>query len=79
VEVLQKPYSDLSAALAARSRAHGVTDLDAQQDFLSYGRGILEEVLFNGGRPLPTIPQDTDAFHAEGILVAWDGRVGLPR
>ncbi len=79
VEVLQKPYSDLAAALAARSRVHDVTILDAEQDFLSLGRGILEEVLFNGGRPLLIVPQETDTFHVERVLVAWDGSARASR
>ncbi|RDI61765.1 universal stress protein [Microvirga subterranea] len=79
VEVLQKPYSDLAAALAARSRVHDVTVLDAERDFLSLGRGILEEVLFNGGRPLLIVPQGTDVFRVERVLVAWDGSAKASR
>lgn len=79
LEVLQQPYSGLAAALAARTRVHDVTILDAEHDFLSLERGILEEVLFNGGRPLLIIPQGTDAFRAEKILVAWDGSARASR
>lgn len=79
VEVLQKPYSDLAVALAARSRVHDVTILDAEKDLLSLGRGILEEVLFNGGRPLLTVPPGTDTFQVERVLVAWDGSARASR
>ena len=44
-------YQRLADALASRIRVHDVTVLDAEQELLSLGRGILEEALFNGGRP----------------------------
>lgn len=79
VEVLQRPYQRLADALASRIRVHDVTVLDAEQELLSLGRGILEEALFNGGRPLLIVPPGTDTFRADKILVAWDGSAKATR
>ncbi len=36
------------------------------------GRALIEEALFNTGRPALIVPQSASAFSAEKVMIAWD-------
>ncbi|MGO4572119.1 universal stress protein [Microvirga sp. 2TAF3] len=78
-EVVQEHYSILTISFTKRARIHDVTIFGAEPDALSLRRGLLEEPLFNGGRPLLVIPQSIDTFRARTIIVAWDGSAKAAR
>ncbi|MBF9232664.1 universal stress protein [Microvirga alba] len=78
-EVVQEHYSVLAPETAKRARVHDVAVFDVQPDPLSLNRGLLEEVLFNSGRPLLIVPKGIDTFRSNKIVVAWDGSARATR
>lgn len=77
--VIQEHYTLLASAFTKQARIHDVTVFDAEPDTLSLRRGILEDALFNGGRPMIIVPPGVNTFRAEKILVAWDGSAKATR
>lgn len=72
-EVVQEHYAALTTRFAKRARIHDLTVFDADPDALSLNRGLLEEALFNSGRPVIVVPPGAESFRGDHILVAWDG------
>ncbi|WP_230530160.1 universal stress protein [Microvirga roseola] len=71
-EVIHDNYAVLASRFAKRTRIHDLTLFDADPDAMSLGRGLLEEAMFNGGRPVLTVPAGCDTFKIENVMVAWD-------
>ncbi|WP_112662335.1 universal stress protein [Microvirga flavescens] len=72
-EVLQEPYAALTASFTRRARVHDLSIVDAELNSWSLERGLLEETLFNSGRPVIVVPAGVNEFKARTILIAWDG------
>lgn len=72
-KVVQEHYSLLSLSFTKQTRLHDLTLFDAEPDALSLKRGLLEDALFNGGRPLLVVPSKCEEFRGRTIIVAWDG------
>ncbi|QFU17698.1 universal stress protein [Microvirga thermotolerans] len=78
-EAIQKHYALLASSFTKRVRTHDLVIVDAEPDSLSLRRGLLEEALFNGGRPMLVIPPNVETFRVQNILVAWDGSAKATR
>ena len=72
-ETAQMSYPDVIATFAAHARVHDLTVLEKDVDFLSLEEGILDEALFQSGRPVIVVPEKVHEFRCKRILVAWDG------
>jgi nucleotide-binding universal stress UspA family protein len=64
---------------AMQGRLHDLTIVDSPVDFFAVGRALVEELLFQSGRPLLVIPAGVTAFKAKRIVVAWDGTARAAR
>ncbi|HZH51862.1 MAG TPA: universal stress protein [Microvirga sp.] len=79
VESVQLRYADLVETFSRLCRVHDLTVVDAEADLLAVDRGLIEQSLFNSGRPVIVVPRGTASFQAERILVAWDGSAKAAR
>lgn len=64
---------ELSERFIQQARLQDVTVLDAGDDLLGNNRSMIEEALFNSGRPLIVIPKTGGNPEPKRIAVAWDG------
>lgn len=78
-EVFPLTYPDLAARFTTRARVHDLAVVEADSEPLSIGRGILEDALFNGGRPLIVVPKGREVFASKRVVVAWDGSAKAAR
>jgi len=78
-EVVQDHYAVLTTRFAKRARLQDITIFDAESDSLSLPRGLLEEALFNSGRPMIIVPSGCDTFQVRNVVVAWDGSAKAAR
>ena len=78
-EASQMDYNDLTSTFAIQARVHDITVLDGQAHALAIGHGLLEEVLFESGRPVIVVPRGIDAFSVKRVIVAWDGSAKAAR
>lgn len=78
-EAPQLSYPDLIRSFTAQARVHDLTILDAEPVALAVDRGLIEQVLFESGRPLIVVPAGTDTFRCRRALVAWDGSAKAAR
>ena len=78
-EAPQLRYSDLTFAFAASARVHDVTVLDADSELLSLTEGILQQALFESGRPVIVAPEAVHRFACRRVLIAWDGSARAAR
>jgi nucleotide-binding universal stress UspA family protein len=69
----QRSYPDVIATFAAHARVHDLTVLEKDVEFLSLEEGILDEALFQSGRPAIVVPPNVHEFRCKRVLVAWDG------
>ncbi|MBF9196955.1 universal stress protein [Microvirga terrestris] len=72
-EAIHRSYPVLATEFAKRARVHDLTIFDAHPDALSFNRGVIEETLFNSGRPLILVPPSFDTFKISTAIIAWDG------
>jgi nucleotide-binding universal stress UspA family protein len=79
VETPQLVYSELGARLVAQARVHDLSVLDLEKDAAERDRGLIEEALFDSGRPVIIVPPGAETFAAGRILIAWDGSAGAAR
>jgi nucleotide-binding universal stress UspA family protein len=71
---------DQTLATAARlARLHDLTVMDDPQSYFTWGRALVEELLFHSGRPVIVVPGDRRIFRGERLLVAWDGTARAAR
>jgi nucleotide-binding universal stress UspA family protein len=74
VELAHDDYVAAAKRLAGLARACDVAVMQADDQTVSLTEGVLEEVLFNSGRPVIVVPQDwSGPARAARIIVAWDG------
>jgi nucleotide-binding universal stress UspA family protein len=79
VESPQLRYPELLEAFTAQSREHDLAVLDAEPVSLTVDRGLIEQVVFESGRPLVVVPNEWDTFTCERIVIAWDGSAQAAR
>ncbi len=73
------PHVDLVAAFLAEARVHDLTIIDAETSPWAPDRAIIEAAVFESGRPVLVVPQGTEIFKANKVLVAWDGSARAAR
>jgi len=75
----QLAYPALIRSFASLARTHDLTVLDAEPIALAVDRGLIEAVLMDSGRPLIVVPQGSEVFVGNRIVVAWDGSAKAAR
>jgi len=78
-ETVQLRYAELVEKFASLCRIHDLAVVDADPDFLTIDRTLIEQALFSSGRPVIVVPRGVDEFKAERIVVAWDGSAKAAR
>lgn len=73
VEAPQLSYPDLLDAFVKQARVHDLAVIDAEEATIDIDRGLIEQVVFESGRPLLVVPVGCDTFSAKRIVIAWDG------
>lgn len=73
VEAPQLSYAELLDAFVKQARVHDLAIIDAEEATIDIDCGLIEQVVFESGRPLIVVPAGLDAFSAKRIVVAWDG------
>lgn len=73
VRTPQLAYPDLVNSFTSLARVNDLVVLDAEPEAIHPDRDLLQALLVNGGRPLVVVPAGWTGFHAQRILVAWDG------
>ena len=67
------PYPDLLDSFAFKARLHDLTVYAAEPESLGLGRGVIETLLTQSGRPLIVVPSQKKTFSCRRIVIAWDG------
>lgn len=73
VEAPQLSYADLLDAFVKQARVHDLAIIDAEEATIDIDRGLIEQVVFESGRPLVVVPVGCDTFSAKRIVIGWDG------
>lgn len=74
VEVVHDSFTSVAQRFVQMSRLADVAILEPNSEFLSFEKGLIEEVLFGSGRPVIVVPRERTGGNAlERIIVAWDG------
>jgi nucleotide-binding universal stress UspA family protein len=78
-EAPQLSYPDLIRSFTALARVHDLTVLDAEPVAAAVDRGLIEQVLFESGRPLIVVPAGSGTFRCRRVAIAWDGSAKAAR
>jgi len=70
---LVRSHADITTTVSFLGRLHDLAITDSGPALAGEGRAIIEELLFNAGRPLIVAPNSATEFRADVIVVAWDG------
>ena len=74
LDVLQEDYTRLAADLGSLARLADIAVMEADSGNVSLHEGILEQVLFDSGRPIIIVPPDWSGGAKAGkAIVSWDG------
>lgn len=80
LDVLQEDYNRLSSHAAYLARFADVSIMEADVGNISLHEGILQEVLFESGRPIIVVPPDwTGTADVGKAIVSWDGSAKAAR
>lgn len=71
--------NELFASLAAQARINDIAIFEAEPRALAFGRGLIEDLILYGGRPLLVVPAGRQTFAAERIVIAWNGSAPAAR
>ncbi len=63
---------DFASEFAQQARVQDLVVLDLQRQPLTLERGLIEDLLLRGGRPLLLVPAHRDSCVLDRVLVAWD-------
>jgi nucleotide-binding universal stress UspA family protein len=72
VSAHQTRHHLMTREMVGLARLSDLVIVDDAQSFLMLGRALIEEALFNTGRPALIVPQATAGFSARKIMIAWD-------
>jgi nucleotide-binding universal stress UspA family protein len=75
----QLSEAELVDLAAFQARLHDVSIVDNPESFFVAGRALVEEILFQTGRPLIVVPEGIAEHRATRIVVAWDGTARAAR
>jgi nucleotide-binding universal stress UspA family protein len=75
----QVSEAELVDLAAFQARLHGVSIVDNPESFFVAGRALVEELLFQTGRPLIVVPDGVEEYKARRVVVAWDGTARAAR
>lgn len=73
LDVPDLPFDELSDRFDQLSRLQDLVVLDAGDDKLAGGGHVIEEALFNSGRPVLVVPKTGGNVEPRRIAIAWDG------
>jgi len=79
VETPQLSYPDLLDAFVRYARVHDLSILDGEAATVDIDRGLIEQIVFESGRPLIIVPPGIDTFACRRVMVAWDGSAPAAR
>lgn len=79
VETPQLSYPELVDTFVAQARVHDIAVLDAAVATVNTDRGLIEDLLFESGRPVLVVPPGFDTFRHHRVLVGWDGSARAAR
>ena len=80
LDVLQEDYGHLAAHFGSLARLADVSVMEADSGNVSLHEGILEQVLFELGRPIIIVPPDWSGSAKVGkAIVSWDGSAKAAR
>lgn len=66
-------FDELTERLGRLARLHDATVFDAGDTLLGDNRHVIEEALFNSGRPVIVVPRSGGSTRPGRISIAWDG------
>ncbi|MGL5116982.1 MAG: universal stress protein [Beijerinckiaceae bacterium] len=75
----QLSEGELVDLAAFQARLHTLSVVDNPESFFVAGRALVEELLFQTGRPLIVVPEGVMTFSARRVVVAWDGTARAAR
>jgi nucleotide-binding universal stress UspA family protein len=74
IEIVQGAYTSVASRVVQLARLADVAILEPNNETFSLQEGLIEEVLFDSGRPVILVPKKWAGSAApERIIVAWDG------
>ncbi|MDB5597224.1 MAG: hypothetical protein JWM36_4185 [Hyphomicrobiales bacterium] len=80
VEVVHDEYSEVATRFVRMARVADVAILQPSDEALSLMQGVVEDVLFESGRPVIIVPASWDKpASLETIIVSWDGSAKAAR
>lgn len=80
LDLAQEDYGKLCSHMAYLARFADVTIMEADAGNVSLHQGILEEVLFESGRPLIIVPPTwSGPADVEKVIISWDGSAKAAR
>lgn len=80
LDVLQEEYGKLSAHIAYLARFADIAIMEADAGNVSLHQGVLEEVLFESGRPVIIVPPSwSGTADVKKVIVSWDGSAKAAR
>lgn len=73
VDLPDLPLDELTEHFNRQTRLQDVTVLDAGDEPIAGNRYVIEEALFNSGRPVIVVPKTGGSPEPQRIAIAWDG------
>lgn len=73
------PFEPRSERFVQLARVHDVAILEASTDSNAAHRAVIEDVLFDSGRPLLLLPRQGGTVTPQRIAIAWDGSASSAR
>lgn len=78
-ETIQVDLFDFAARFVAKTRVHDVAIVDLAPSVLTAERGLIEQVVMHGGKPLLLVPQGRTWSGLRRVMLAWDGSASAAR
>jgi nucleotide-binding universal stress UspA family protein len=72
-------HDDILTSVAIEGRLHDLSVVDLPDEQFAAQRLMVEELLFDTGRPVMVIPKSCETFTAKRIVIAWDGSAKASR
>jgi nucleotide-binding universal stress UspA family protein len=72
-------HDDILTSVAIEGRLHDLSVVDLPDEQFTAQRLMVEELLFDTGRPVMVIPKSCEIFSARRIMIAWDGSARASR
>ncbi|MBX9759931.1 MAG: universal stress protein [Beijerinckiaceae bacterium] len=80
LDIMQDEYGRLATHVGLLARLADISIMEADAGSVSLHEGILEQVLFDSGRPIIIVPPDWSGAAKPGkVVVSWDGSAKAAR